>query len=129
MKKLFLALTTCMTLFLTACFAPTQTTISQYDAQGKLVKTTVTSQSVIKSVVESTKDKSLITWQSGWAAYMSASTATTEDPMPTIKMGAGKIDKGMITLHKDHKDLKVEQIIKATRSQLTVSSTGVSQKK
>lgn len=118
-----------MTLFLTACFAPTQTTISQYDAQGKLVKTTVTSQSVIKSVVESTKDKSLITWQSGWAAYMSASTATTEDPMPTIKMGAGKIDKGMITLHKDHKDLKVEQIIKATRSQLTVSSTGVSQKK
>jgi hypothetical protein len=47
---------------------------------------------------------------------MSASTATTEDPTPTFKMGAGKIDKGIITLHKDHKDLNVPEIIKSTRS-------------
>lgn len=129
MKKFFLMLVAVFSLFLTACFAPTQTTVSEYNAEGKLVKTTVTSQSVIKSVVESTKDKSLITWQSGWAAYMSASTATTEDPTPTFKIGAGKIDKGMITLHKDHKDLNVPEIIKSTRSQLTVATTGVIQKK
>lgn len=129
MRKFFLSMVAVFSLFLTACFAPTQTTISEYNADGKLVKTTVTSESVIKSVVESTKDKSLITWQSGWAAYMSASTATTEDPTPTIKMGAGKIDKGMITLHKDHKDLNVPEIIKSTRSQLTLTTTGVTQKK
>jgi hypothetical protein len=62
MKKLSLMLVAVFSLFLTACFAPTQTTISEYNADGKLIKTTVTSESVIKSVVESTKDKSLITW-------------------------------------------------------------------
>jgi uncharacterized lipoprotein YajG len=62
MKKLSLMLVAVFSLFLTACFAPTQTTISEYNADGKHIKPTVTSESVIKCVVESTKDKSLITW-------------------------------------------------------------------
>ena len=128
MKKLILT-AVILALLLTACFSPTQTTISQFDAQGKLTKTTVTSESIIKSVVDSTKDKSCITWESGWAAYLTATAATTEDPTPTFKMGAGKIDKGIITLHKEHKNMPVAQIIKATRSDLNISPTGVTQKK
>lgn len=114
---------------LTGCLSPTQTTITEYGADGKIVKETVTSESVIKSVTDSTKDKSVIVWESGWIAYMSATTATAENPSPTFKMGAGKVDKGAITLHKDHKDIPVAGIIKATRSELSVTTKGVEEKK
>lgn len=117
------------TVTLTGCLSPTQATITEYGADGKIVKETVTSESVIKSVTDSTKDKSVIVWESGWIAYMSATTATAENPSPTFKLGAGKVDKGAITLHKDHKDFPVADIIKATRSELEVSTTGVAEKK
>lgn len=114
----------------TGCFSPTQSTITEFGADGKtIVKQTVTSESVIKSVVESTKDKSVFTWESGWVAYLHATTATADTPTPTVKLGAGKIDKGAITLHKDHKDIPVADIIKATRSELEVSTSGVTEKK
>lgn len=114
---------------LTGCLSPTQTVITDYGADGKIVKETVTSESVIKSVTDSTKDKSVIVWESGWIAYMSATTATAENPSPTFKLGAGKVDKGAITLHKDHKNFPVADIIKATRSELEVSATGLAEKK
>lgn len=129
MKKALITVLAGAAVFLTACFSPTQTTISEYNSEGKLTKTTITSQSVIKSIAESTKDKSIITWESGWAAYLSASTATTQSPTPTFKLGAGKVDKGVITLHKEHKDIGIAQIIKATRSQLSITTQGVSQQK
>jgi hypothetical protein len=114
----------------TGCFSPTQSTITEFGADGKTItKQTVTSESVIKSLTESTKDKTCIVWESGWLAYLTASTATTEDPTPTFKIGAGKVDKGMITLHKDHKDLSVADVIKSTRSDLSVTTTGVTEKK
>lgn len=115
----------------TGCLSPTQTTITEYDAAGKIVKETITSESVIKSVTDSTKDKSIIVWESGWLAYLSASTATTENPTPTVKMGAGKVDKGAITIHKEHKDIisVLPEVIKSTRQDLSVSATnGVSSK-
>lgn len=114
---------------LTGCLSPTQTVITDYGADGKIVKETVTSESVIKSVTDSTKDKSVIVWESGWIAYMSATTATAENPSPTFKIGAGKIDKGAITLHKYHKEISIPEVIKATRSELEVTTTGVTEKK
>lgn len=114
---------------LTGCLSPTQTTITEYGADGKIVKETITSESVIKSVTDSTKDKSVIVWESGWIAYMSATTATAENPSPTFKLGAGKLDKGAITLHKDHKEISIPEVIKSTRSELEVSTSGVTEKK
>lgn len=114
----------------TGCFSPTQSTITEFGADGKtIVKQTVTSESVIKSVVESTKDKSVFTWESGWNAYIHATTATADNPTPTVKIGAGKVDKGAITLHKDHKDIPVAEVIKSTRSDLEVTATGVTETK
>ena len=122
-NKTVFAAAFCM-LFLPGCFTGTTATITEYDiATGKVVKVTQTGESVIKSVTESTKDKSVITWESGWNAYIHASTATAESPTPTFKMGVGKTDKGAITIHKNHKDFKVAEIIKATRSDVTVSPT------
>lgn len=114
----------------TGCFSPTQSTITEFSADGKkIVKQTITSESVIKSVVESTKDKSVFTWESGWVAYLHATAATAENPSPTFKLGAGKIDKGAITLHKDHKEISIPEVIKATRSELEVTTTGVTESK
>lgn len=129
MKYLFMVFSVCFMFVLTGCFSPTSTTVTEYGADGKVLKVTATTESVIKSVTESTKDKSIVVWESGWLAYVSASTATTDDPTPTFKMGAGKVDKGAITLHKDHKDLNIADVIKATRSDLAVTTTGVTEKK
>ena len=113
------------------CLSSTAYTVTEYNAEGKVVKITQNSESILKSVTESTKDKTCIVWESGWAAYISASTATTEDPTPTVKMGVGKVDKGAISLHKDHKELQnnLPAVIHATRDDLSVSVDGVTTKK
>ena len=113
------------------CLSSTASTVTEYNAEGKVVKITQNSESILKSVTESTKDKTCIVWESGWAAYISASTATTEDPTPTVKMGVGKVDKGAISLHKDHKELQnnLPAVIHAPRDDLSVSVDGVTTKK
>lgn len=110
---------------LTGC-AATKSVVTEFDKDGKITKTTETSESVVSTLTKSTKDKTVIIWESGWAAYISASTATQEDPTPTMKLFAGKTDKGLISLHKDQKSLdKVPEIIYATKYDLEVSSNGV----
>lgn len=104
----------------------TQSTVTEYDKDGKVVKTTVTSESVVSTLTKSTKDKTVIAWESGWAAYISASTATQEDPTPTVKLFAGKTDKGIISAHKDQRSWeKLAEVIRATKYDLEVSATGV----
>jgi len=124
-----IALSGAAAFLLTGCLSPTQSTIEEYDASGKIVKTTVTSESVIKNLVDSTKDKSVVVWDNSWLAYISASAATTEDPTPTVKMGVGRADKGALTLHKDHSIDQAAAIIGAARAgEISVSATGVSEK-
>lgn len=110
---------------MTGCTA-TKSTVTEFDKDGKVVKTTVTSESVVSTLTKSTKDKTVIAWESGWAAYISASAATQKDPTPTVKMFAGKTDKGMISAHKDQKSFdKLPEVIKATKYDLKVTGTGV----
>ena len=131
MKIMYYTLPLSLTL-LTGCFTGTTSTVTEYDiATGKITKVTNTGESVIKSVANSTKDKSVITWESGWLAYISASTSTVEDPTPTFKMGVGKTDKGAITIHQKHKDIAsvLPAVIQATRDNLTVTPDGVQSQK
>jgi hypothetical protein len=124
MKKNILAAVAALVV-LTGCTA-TQSTVTEYDKDGKVVKTTVTSESVISTLTKSTKDKTVIAWESGWAAYISASAATQEDPTPTVKLFAGKTDKGIISAHKDQKEWSnIAGVIKSTKYDLEVSATGV----
>jgi hypothetical protein len=112
---------------LTGC-STTSSTIYEFDAKGKVIKKTVTKEKgAIDKLVESTKKKSVIAWSDGWIAYISVSTATTEDPTPTGKISAGKVAKGYISLLPNQENLdKVAEIIKATRTSLSVSSSGIS---
>jgi hypothetical protein len=104
----------------------TQSTVTEYDKDGKVVKTTVTSESVVSTLTKSTKDKTVIAWESGWAAYIAASAATQEDPTPTVKLFAGKTDKGIISAQKDQASWdKISEVIRATKYELSVSATGV----
>lgn len=125
MKKITLITIICAALFC-GCTA-TKTVISELDpATGKTVKVTETTESVVSTLTKSTKDKTVIAWESGWAAYISASMATTEDPTPSVKLFAGKTDKGIISAHKDQKEWSnLAEVIKATKYDLEVSAKGV----
>lgn len=111
-------------LVFTGCTA-TQSTITEFDKDGKVVKTTVTSESVVSTLTKSTKDKTVIAWESGWAAYISASAATQEDPTPAVKMFAGKTDKGLISAHKDQNWEKLPDVIRATKYELQLTAEGM----
>lgn len=108
------------------CFSPTKSTITEYDADGRITRQTVTSESVVKTVVESTKDKSVIAWDNSWLAYLAVTTSTAEDPTPTMKMGVGRADKGAATIHREH-DLKLlPEIVEAIRAgEISVSGSGI----
>ena len=116
-----------LVLLATGC-ASTSSTILEYDAGGNVVKRTETSESVIKTVTDSTKNKSVIVWEDGWAAYISVSSGTAEDPTPHGKLFAGKVNKGAISILPDQTALPgIAKIIQATKSDITASLTdGVS---
>jgi hypothetical protein len=105
----------------------TKTVVTELDpATGKALKITETAESVVSTLTKSTANKTVIAWESGWAAYISASAATQEDPTPTVKLFAGKTDKGIISAHKDQKEwTNLAEVIKATKYDLEVSATGV----
>ena len=104
----------------------TESVIREYDVDGNLVKKTYTSQSLVKDVTESTKKKTVVAWENGWAAYLSASTSTQEDPTPHVKMWAGKAAKGVISAMPEQKNWEgIAETIKATREDLKVSASGM----
>lgn len=125
MSKFFLIGSLMLTILCAGCLAPTQTTVKEYDADGKLTKETITSESVVTSLVESTQNKTIVLWESGWAAYLSASTATMENPTPTVKMFAGKTDRGLISALKGQKFDGMAEVINATKYDLSVSADGI----
>ncbi len=104
----------------------TESIIREYDANGKIQRETISTKSHLRELTESTQNKTVIVWENGWAAYMSASAATTEDPTPTVKLWAGKTSKGAIFILPTQKNIKdIASIIAATREDISVSADGV----
>lgn len=100
--------------------------ITEYNAEGNIVKVTESNESVVTKIVESTKNKTVIVWEDGWMAYVSASTATTADPTPTLKMFAGKSSRGAISALPEQTGFEaIPAIIQATRADLAISASGV----
>lgn len=129
-KKLMLATLIVLGLGVSGC-AGSRSIIKEFDVEGNVIKETVTDSSVIEHLTEATRDKSIFIWESGWMAYISCAVATPEDPSPTVKMFAGKADKGYISLHKDNQTglEKVAEIIQATKQDLTITKDGISETK
>ena len=94
---------------------------------GKVSKVTETSESVIKQITDSTKNKTVYVWSKGWATKISVSMATAENPTPTFRIYAGNIDHGILSLHKDQQNMdKLSEIIKACNSSaLSITAEGV----
>lgn len=107
----------------------TSTTITEFDTDGKVTKTTVTNastESIVSSVMEATKEKSLVIWDNSFKAYLSVSWGDTSTPTPHVDMGIGKNDKGYFSLHKNHGAEYGERMIQAARAQeITISPTGM----
>ena len=128
MKKLHFEIVwgVCAALLLAGC-AGRRNLIREYDASGNLLRECETSESLVASITESTKGKTVIAWQSGWTAYLSCSAATPEDPTPTLKMGAGKMDSGLISALPGTDWTGLPGVIAATRQELRVSREGISE--
>ena len=101
--------------------ASTRSTVTEYDAAGNVTKITETSESVISSVVESTRNKTVIAWEDGWAAYISLSSGTVDDPTPHGKIFAGQVNQGAISILPEQKNLTgIAQIIQSTKTDIAV---------
>ncbi|WP_337748051.1 hypothetical protein [Victivallis vadensis] len=128
MRKLFLSFAALATAVLLPGCTATRSVITEYDAAGKVVKKTESSESVIHTVTKSTQNKTIVMWEDGWTAYISVSSGTTEDPTPCGKIFAGKVNKGAISILPNQSGLPgIARIVQATKSDLEVSLTdGVS---
>lgn len=106
----------------------TPSTVTEYDADGKVTKVTVSHGSVIPAIVESTKNKTVIAWKDGWIGYISISSGTTDDPTPHGKIFAGKVNEGAISILPNQSGLPgIARVIQATKSDISMSLTdGVS---
>lgn len=103
------------------------TEIKELDKDGKVVKETVQKKPFVGYITDSTKDKTLIIWTSGWVAEVSAAFMNTEDPTPHVKIYAGKLDRGIISAKPDTKDWEgIAKAVVATKQDFNISMTGIS---
>ena len=101
--------------------ASTHSTVTEYDAAGNVTQITETSESVISSVVDSTRNKTVIAWSDGWAAYISVSSGTVDDPTPHGKIFAGQVNQGAISILPEQKNLTgIAQVIQSTKTDVAV---------
>lgn len=112
----------------TGCLSTTSYTVEELDLQGNVTKRTTTTESVVKTITASTKDKTLIVWFTGTKAGIKASTNQAEDSfMPTVEIDFKSGSGGMASIHKNQQNVdKVALLIQATRQDIDVTATGVS---
>jgi len=123
MKSVFFSLALAL---LCAAGCTTKTVVTEFDLEGHVTKVTETDRDPFDKITGSTKEKSVVAWSNGWAAYIRATTATTENPTPTGEIYAGKVSKGFLTLHREQQNAdRIPAIIAATREDVTVDMTGV----
>lgn len=119
-----------MVVFLAGC--GTLSTVTTYDSDGKIQTVEYVDADTVGSIMQSTKDKSIFIWESGWMFYLKGSPGTYENPTPTIVMFGGKIDKGYASIHKDHQDMNfagLASVVEATNKTLTISPQGATEGK
>ncbi len=127
--KFFLSLLSLLTLIpLTGCLAPTQSTITEYRDDGTVERVTVTSESVVKTVTESTKLKTVVAWNNSWliGAIIVPPASSAENPAGAVKFLAGKNDEGAATLSDKHDAKHLPEIIRSARAgELKASTNGI----
>ncbi len=104
----------CCVLFLSACSS--YTTIEEIDRDtGKVIKRTVTKESMPKAIVTSTQDKTVLLYRRGITVGLIATVFSEDNPVPVLKLVYNKDDEGYIGIHKDQRNLDgVAEIIKAS---------------
>ena len=108
----------------------TTSTVTTYDKDGKIQTIEYVDADIVGSIMQSTKDKSVFVWESGWLFYIKGSPGTYENPTPTLVLLGGKIDKGYASIHKDHLKLNfsgLAKVIEATNKTLTISPQGATE--
>ena len=124
MRKLLLSFAALSAAVLLPGCTATRSVVTEYDAAGNVSRVTESSESVIKTVTASTQGKTVVVWEDGWAAYISVSSGTMEDPTPHGKVFAGKVNKGAISILPNQSGLPgIARIVQATKSDLDVSLT------
>ena len=112
-------------LFMVGCTATKSVTVT-YDAEGRVASRTESQESIVKEITASTANKTVVVWESGWAAYISGSTATNDDPTPHVKMFAGKTDKGLISALPNQTGWDgIAETVRATKYDLQLTPNGV----
>lgn len=110
----------------------TTSKIYTFDKDNKPILIEDVDTDIIGSIVQSTKNKSLVVWHTGWAFGLSASPGTLEDPTPTVKIICGKFNDGYIALLKDNAEFDWENLAKciaATNSNIEAGATGIKESK
>jgi hypothetical protein len=129
-KAMILALLSLSLLIINGC--GTTSKIYTFDKDNKPILMEDVDSDIIGSIVQSTKNKSLVVWHTGWAFGLTASPGTMEDPTPTVKIICGKFNDGYIALLKDNAGFDWENLakcIQATNSTLEAGATGVKETK
>ena len=107
--------------------ASTSSTILEFDDNGKVVRETRSSESVLQTLISSTKGKSVVMWEDSFTAYISVSGGTVDDPTPHGKIFVGKTNKGFISMQPDQQGVAgIAKIIRSTKNDLQVNLDGVS---
>lgn len=117
-------------LLASGCLSATNNTIREYDAAGALIRETVTSESVVKTLTDATAGKVVYVNDQSWLAgvIFVPPASNIENAAGAAKILAGKNDRQYITIPpgagKDTKYLPA--IIQAARAgEISVSTTGV----
>lgn len=130
MKLPMIFMFVCVAVALLCGCGTTSYKVTTMDDKGTTQTVEFVDADVVGSIMQSTQDKSVFIWESGWLFYIKGSPATYDNPTPTLVLLGGKLDKGYISIHKDHQKVNfsgLAKVIEATNKSLNVSASGASE--
>lgn len=111
---------------ISGCGTLTESELMEYDSSGKMIRLQRNRESLIHSVMNSTKNKNVVYWESGWRATFSVNMATMEHPTPSFEVYAGKFNRGLISSLPAEKHLgDIANVIRSAKDELEVSRDGI----
>jgi hypothetical protein len=127
MKKLA-AIVAVAALF-TGCQALTNSKITTYGADGKIVSVAETNESIAATITKSAANKTVVVCETGWGVKMEVGAQLQSGMTPELTLQAGKIEAFYGSLLKNVTGEEISKIIQAAHNELTIGPGGVSDKK
>lgn len=122
-RNLCACLAACLLVFLCSC--TTSSTITEYNEDGKVIKTVKTKENVAHAITKDLEKKNVVICSNGWGVKLDAGAQIENGFAPALNVSAGKLSNFYGSFLKGTDGETITGVVAAWHEPLSVSREGI----